>query len=262
MRVGREPISWALLLFYRRKNIPFVLHPAPPPPLARPAVPDRPRPVSPCRCPWLPLTHFEKEYLVAARAGEARVHVLGHGPVLAPSADPQAFLRKNALAGPVILFLGQHYEYKGFRQALADRPTRLAEGAGSHLEKEPQFVHQKSISNHRPNPRCLHLGAVNLQVKTNALAACTLLCVSLHPGGTFETCSLKARSFSKPVIGCPIPAVREVINDPGNHFLVKQDPNQIAERILFILENPQNSRKFGPGPGPKVKNNYSTYEAL
>jgi glycosyltransferase involved in cell wall biosynthesis len=56
------------------------------------------------------------------------------------------------------------------------------------------------------DPRILELGSVDLQTKTDALEACTLLCLPSTQesfGGVYT----EAWSFKKPVIGCDIPAV-------------------------------------------------------
>ena len=64
---------------------------------------------------------------------------------------------------------------------------------------------QKFFTQQPPDPRLIELGTVDLQQKTNALAACTLLCLPSTQesfGGVFT----EAWSFEKPVIGANIPA--------------------------------------------------------
>lgn len=256
VRVGREPLSWASMLFARRKNIPFVFTPLHHPRwqgLRYRVFHDLYRQAD----ALVALTHSEKEYLVTAGASEARVHVLGHGAVLAPSADPQAFIRANALSGPVILFLGQHYEYKGFRQLLQAAPLVWKKVPEAHFVFiGPPVRSSEKYFNPSPDPRILRLGAVDLQSKTDALAACTLLCVPSTQesfGGVYT----EAWSFAKPVIGCPIPAVREVISEGEDGFLVDQQPGPIAERILYLLQHPDQAHQMGLKGQQKVSNRYS-----
>lgn len=75
---------------------------------------------------------------------------------------------------------------------------------------------------------------MDLQTKTDALAACTLLCVPSTQesfGGVYT----EAWSFAKPVIGCDIPAVAEVISQGVDGFLVPQESQSIAETISQVL---------------------------
>lgn len=159
------------------------------------------------------------------------------------------------------MFLGQHYLYKGFRQVL--------ESAQIVWQKIPEVefvfigppVGQSEKYYESIDDKRIHrLGKVNLQDKTNALAAATLLCVPSSQesfGGVYT----EAWSFAKPVIGCAIPAVSEVIDDEINGYLVKQEPGQIAERILALIQNPQRATEMGLNGQKKVNARY-TWERL
>jgi glycosyltransferase involved in cell wall biosynthesis len=106
------------------------------------------------------------------------------------------------------------------------------------------------------DPRIHRLGELSLQAKTDALAACTLLCVpSLQEsfGGVYT----EAWSFGKPVIGCNIPAVAEVIADQVDGYLVEQEPAQIAERICHLLLNPSCAESMGDAGRRKVARSFS-----
>jgi glycosyltransferase involved in cell wall biosynthesis len=100
------------------------------------------------------------------------------------------------------------------------------------------------------------MGAVDLQTKTDALAACSVLCVPSSQesfGGVYT----EAWFFEKPVIGCDIPAVREVIDNGVDGFLVRQDPAEIADRICQLLLNPAKAEKMGQAGRRKVIKNYT-----
>jgi glycosyltransferase involved in cell wall biosynthesis len=256
VRIGREAFSYASLRAARRRDIPFVLTPV-----------HHPRWVG-----WryrayiklytladrvIALTHAEKRTLIELGVREERIDVTGMGPVLAPHADPAAFLRRHAIAGPMVLFLGQHYRYKGYRAVL--------EAAALVWEKVPEahFVFvgppvgrsERAFAAHA-DPRVRRLGRLGLQEKTDALAACTLLCVpSLQEsfGGVYT----EAWSFGKPVIGCRVPAVAEVIADQVDGCLVDQQPAQIAERICYLLLNSGYARAMGAAGRRKVERYYS-----
>ncbi len=104
------------------------------------------------------------------------------------------------------------------------------------------------------------MGQVDLQTKTDALAACTLLCVPSAQesfGGVYT----EAWSFGKPVIGCNIPAVAEVVKDGVDGYLVAQEPAQIADYILHLLLNPGQAEAMGTAGQQKVQSSY-TWECI
>ena len=102
----------------------------------------------------------------------------------------------------------------------------------------------------------LELGSVSLQEKTDALAACSVLCLPSTQesfGGVFT----EAWSFRKPVIGCPIPAVMDVITNGVDGLLVEQSPELIAEAVIQLISNPKIARSMGEAGHKKVREKYS-----
>ena len=67
----------------------------------------------------------------------------------------------------------------------------------------------------------------------------------------------EAWSFGKPVIGCNIPAVAEVITEGGDGYLVAQEPAQIADRICYLLLHPTQAQAMGAAGQRKVKAQYT-----
>ena len=157
----------------------------------------------------------------------------------------------------MVLFLGQHYPYKGFRQ--------VAEAAKKVWENVPdtRFVfigpavgQSEIVFKEMSEPRIIRLGKVSLQEKTDALAACTLLCVPSTQesfGGVYA----EAWCFGKPVIGCDIPAVAEVITHQKDGFLIPQAPTEIASKIISLLENPTEAEAMGAAGKAKVEAKYT-----
>jgi len=256
VRIGREGLTYASLQVARQNDIPFILTPV-----------HHPRWVG-----WryrefnqlyrqadavIALTPAEKEILVGLGVQADRIHVTGHAPILAPEADGQRFRQAHRLQGPVILFLGQCYPYKGYRQ-LAEATHQVW-----HKCPEAQFVfigppvQQSEAFFKALNDSRLHrLGAVSSQVKTDALAACDLLCVPSSQesfGGVY----VEAWSFSKPVIGCNIPAVADVITDGVDGYLVEQQPGPIADRIIDLLTHPARAEAMGRAGQAKVNDRYT-----
>jgi glycosyltransferase involved in cell wall biosynthesis len=256
VRIGREALTEASYQVARKQNIPFVLTPV-----------HHPRWVG-----WryreylrlyrsadalIALTQAEKRVLIELGVQPDRVHVTGMGPVLAEPPEqiaPTEFIRRYGLsaAAPIVLFLGQHYDYKGYRQVLQAATTvwrRIPEAQFVFIgpavkQSERAFVEHADRRIHR-------LGQVDLPTKTAALAACTALCVPSSQesfGGVYT----EAWSFGKPVIGCRIPAVSEVIDDGVNGYLVDQEPAEIADRLIALLSQPAQAQALGAAGQAKV----------
>lgn len=200
----------------------------------------------------LALTEAEKRALVALGVRSEAVTVTGVGPILAPRAAPEEFRRQHGISGPVVLFLGQHHRYKGFHALLDATPqvwTRFPEA--TFVFAGPSAARSERVFRARKDPRILRLGSVDLQTKTDALAACTALCVPSTQesfGGVFT----EAWELGKPVVGCDIPAVRDVIDDGEDGLLVSQDPAAIAERLIYLLDHPGLADRMGEAGRAKV----------
>jgi glycosyltransferase involved in cell wall biosynthesis len=256
-RIGREPLSYASYDTARRKNIPFFLTPY-----------HHPRWKG-----WLyreyhklyrlsdgvfALTESEKEILIGLGVAQERIFVVGGGPVLAESSRPGLFRERHDLNGrPMVLFVGQKYEYKGLVSLL-----RAAEITSQQypdvvfvfLGPRTDFSRKLFSTVHTQN--VLEIGEVDLQEKTDALAACDIFCLP----STQESLGmvfLEAWMMKKPVIGGDIPAVREIISDGQDGYLVKDDPTQIAERTIHLLNNPTARVNMGRKGNEKTLANYS-----
>jgi glycosyltransferase involved in cell wall biosynthesis len=255
IRVGREPLSYASLQLARKHKIPFIFTPL-----------HHPRWVG-----WryqayidlykeadalLAMTHVEKNILMELGVREERIFVTGVGPVLAKEAHPEQFCIAHQIDGPIVLFLGQHYRYKGYRQLLDAAPLVWKTIPDAHFVFiGPSTAKVDLEFSKLSDPRIHFLGRVDLQEKTNALAASHLLCVPSSQesfGGVYT----EAWSYAKPVIGCNIPAVAELVTDGETGFLVEQKPAEIAERICYLLLNPTLAEKMGQTGLRKVQTHY------
>lgn len=256
VRIGREGLSYASYQTARHYDIPFIFTPV-----------HHPRWVG-----WryrvylklykladavIALTQAEKQILIDLGVKEEQITVTGIGPIVADRAEPEAFKRQYKIDEPIVLFLGQHYPYKGYKQLLEAIPLvwqKIPEAnfvfIGPSVGKSEQYFTKFS------DRRIHRLGAVNLQEKTNALAACTLLCVPSNQesfGGVYT----EAWSFGKPVIGCNIPAVAEVVSHGVDGYLIEQNPGEIADSIIQLLLNPIQAEAMGAAGQQKVKSRFS-----
>jgi glycosyltransferase involved in cell wall biosynthesis len=256
VRIGREGLTYASLQVARQRDIPFVLTPV-----------HHPRWVG-----WryreyiklyqqadavIALTQAEKLILAGLGVAEKRIYVTGHGPVLSPQAHPDTFRKTHGLEGPVVLFVGQHYLYKGYRQLLEATTAVWAKHPDTQFVFiGPPVKASEAAFDEWADPRIHRLGAVSLQEKTDALAACDLLCVPSTQesfGGVYT----EAWSFEKPVIGCKIPAVADVITHGEDGLLVKQTAQEIAVAINFLMDDTKQAATMGKAGLAKVQAYYN-----
>jgi glycosyltransferase involved in cell wall biosynthesis len=243
-RMGREPLSFASLQVARRLGLPFVLTPF-----------HHPRWVG-----WnyrhyldlyhqadavLALTRAERQALIGLGVAPERITVTGMGPVLAASADPEAFRRRFGLDGPFVLFVGQKYRYKGIEALLRAAPLVWASASDTRFVfLGPGTRYSRTLFRQHHDPRLVELDAVDLATKTDALAACTLLCLP-SAQESFGAVLVEAWMMGKPVLGGPAPAVQEVIDDGVDGFLVSQEPKVLARRIMELLGQPGLREEMG-----------------
>jgi glycosyltransferase involved in cell wall biosynthesis len=71
----------------------------------------------------------------------------------------------------------------------------------------------------------------------------------------------EAWSMGKPVIGCPIPAVAEVIADGKDGLLSLQEPGALADAMLELLLQPGRAVALGEAGRRKVEARF-TWAAL
>lgn len=255
VRVGREPLSYASLQLARSMGVPYVFEPL-----------HHPRWVG-----WfyrvyleiyraadiiLALTETEKQVLIDLGVAGERIFVTGRGPTLAPTADGEGFKQRHQLDGPVILFLGQKYPYKGFESLLQAAPqVWLRDPSARFVFIGPRtHASQRAFESVR-DPRILELDTVSLQEKTDALAACTALCVPSTQesfGGVYT----EAWALGKPVIGGSAPAIREVIENERDGLLVTPRAEVVAEAINRLLHDPDLADALGKRGQQKLHDLY------
>lgn len=250
-RIGREGLSYASWRLARRLDVPFVFTPV-----------HHPRWVG-----WfyrayirlyreadavIALTQAEKQTLAALGVAEERIHVTGMGPDLSARHDAAAFRARHGINGPMVLFVGQKFAYKNYEAVLAAAPLAWARRPDTQFVFiGPRTRHSERVFAACSDPRIVELGAVSLEEKTSALAACDVFCMPSSQesfGGVF----VEAWAMGKPVIGGDIPAVREVIAEGVDGFLVPPDPATIADRIVALLGDPAMAQRMGEAGRQKV----------
>jgi glycosyltransferase involved in cell wall biosynthesis len=259
-RIGREPIAFASYEWARRRSVPFVM--------------------TPYHHPWwrsrwhreyhrlyrmadgvIALTEAEKRALVGLGVAAEKITVTGTGPVLEAKADPAGFRSGHQLAAPFVLFLGQKYRYKNLRGLIeAARRVWPVHPEVAFVFIGPRTADSRRLFANLRDSRILELGSVSLQEKTDALAACTLLCQP-STQESFGAVFIEAWLMGKPVVGCDIPAVREVIADGVDGLVAQPTGESLGEAILYLLDNPALAREMASRGREKAQARF-TWEAL
>jgi len=257
IRIGREGLSLASLNLARKRNIPFVL-----------TTVHHPR--------WntwrhqqyiriykqadvvIALSEGERSHLLELGVKEDRITITGSGPFLEERAFPEEFCARHLINGPFVLFLAQHFEYKGYRQVLESMRMVWKRFPDLHFVfmGTPVGDSEKSFIPFAPDPRVHRITDVSAQEKTDAMAACAVFCMP-STQESFGIVYVEAWCFEKPVIGCSIPSVSSVIDNEQNGLLVRQEAGDIADKICWVLGNPARARQMGISGAAKASGVYS-----
>jgi glycosyltransferase involved in cell wall biosynthesis len=260
-RIGREGLTAASLAVARRRNVPFVLTPV-----------HHPRWGG-----WLH-RHYQRLYreadaVIALTTAEGaileslgverrRIHVTGMGPVLTGTHDGERFRAAHGLGrDPLVLFVGQKYAYKGLAPLLRAAPRVWSSVPHARFAfVGPRTSHSRRLFGGLRDERVLELDTVSLQEKTDALAACQVLCLPSTQESFGGVCT-EAWSLGRPVIVADIPALRAVVSDGIDGFVVPAEPEPLAERIATLLADPARAAAMGAEGRRKVEAQF-TWPAL
>jgi len=200
------------------------------------------------------MTDWERSWYIGNGVEPARVVTTGMGPNAVRSGDGQAWRRRRGIPddAPIVLYIGRKERYKGYIQLLDSAELVWAK----HAETRYVFIgiagfYSTFIDDfvRYTDDRIIHIEGASGEEKSAALDACDLFAMpSQHE--TFGLGYLEAWLHRKPVIGCDIPPMREVIGDHG--LLVPQRPMEVADAIARLIEDPALRRAMGEGGQAKV----------
>ena len=187
-----------------------------------------------------------------------RVFVTGMGPALAEHGDGARFREALRLeAAPLVLFVGQKYAYKGLAVLLeAARLVWQRRPETRFVFLGPRTPYSRRLFAAVTDERVSELDMVAVQTKTDAYAACDVVCLPSTQesfGGVYT----EAWSLGKPVIGADVPAVRDVISDAVDGYVVAPRADAIAEHILHLIDSPALRAELGEAGRRKVAARYT-----
>ena len=200
------------------------------------------------------MTDWERGWYIGHGIAPARVIATGMGPNAIRSGDGRAWRRSRGIAedAPIVLYLGRKERYKGYIQLLDSAELVWAR----HPETRYVFIGIAGFYStffddfvRYTDDRIVHIEGASGEEKSAALDACDVFAMpSRHE--TFGLGYLEAWLHNKPVIGCDIPPMREVIGEHG--LLVPQRPQDLADAIVRLVEDPALRRAMGDGGHAKV----------
>ena len=257
-RIGREFLAQASLEVARRRGIPFVLTPH-----------HHPKWRGRRYAGWtdvyraadavLVLTNTELKELEQMGVDARRMHVIGGAADPPQPGDAGRFRAQIGGSGrPIVLFLGQQYEYKGVAELVTAVDSLRSRGLECELVflGPPTPFSTRFFASHT-RPWVHVLGMVDDQTKWDAIQASSVVCVpSRHEA--FGRVFLEAWSMGKAVIGGRIPAVQEVITEGQTGLLVDPRSSQeLAAALSRVLNDHELAQRLGANGAREVAGRFS-----
>ncbi len=260
IRMGREHFSWAAYAFARQRGARFFITPNFSPRMqslaGRVMMRNLFRLFRRADGVFV-FTPAEKEEMMRLGVSEQLICRIGVGPLLATEYNAQEFRRQFGIRERMVLFLGQKLSYKGFDTLVAAAPLVWK----SYPETSFVFMgpHYDSSKEHilaLGDDRIVDIPRVDPfdPIKASALAAADVFALPSRQegiGGVY----IEAWAMKKPVIACRIPFLP--IENGVDGFLVQQRADALAERIIWLLDHPQDAQAMGERGFAKVQREYN-----
>jgi glycosyltransferase involved in cell wall biosynthesis len=188
-----------------------------------------------------------------------------------PNPDNFKIKKLRGFSGKIILFIGSKSTMKGIMHLIdamklvwkqrEDVKLILIGPSSSEFEEFFSKLSPKIKEN------IIDLGVVNEEEKNNALSSCDIF-VLPSKSESFGLVYIEAWLHRKPVIGCNLPSVEEVIEHKKNGLLTEYGNIQdLGNAITFLINNPQECKKFGDQGNSKAmlytsEKNFKKFETV
>ena len=245
-RIGREFLALASVDVARRRGLPFVLTPH-----------HHPKWTGYRYSGWLKVyrsadvllahTPAERQELIRLGVPADRIHVIwcaADDPL--PGEGSRFRARFARPDDPLILFVGQLYQYKGVAELVEAADILHARGIRANLAfVGPATPFSTRFFSRHSRPWLRVLGRVSPQEKWDGLTAADVVCLpSRHEA--FGRIYLEAWAKGKPVIGGRVPAVADVIDDERSGLLVTPgSATELSQALERILSDPVKAAEMG-----------------
>lgn len=192
-------------------------------------------------------------YQRTERISDSKITVIRNGVDMEEfkSAEPSFALKQELgieKAGFIVGAGGRFTEQKGFMNLLKAVPTVLEKCPGAFfifVGDGPLMADFRSYAGEKKIERNVIFTGYRKDI-LRIFAQCGVIAApSLFEG--MPNVVLEAMALKKPVLGTDIPEIAELVKDGDNGFLVpvKDNADEIAEKIVFLYRNPGLCRSMG-----------------
>lgn len=191
-------------------------------------------------------TSQESQSLQQLGLREQKLFVCPLPPMCNSDGDGRRFRNDHHLEErPCVLYIGRRDEGKGYPALLRAWPLVLGAIpdavlilAGASGEQYRELLARISARN------LCDLGIPDEIQKANAIAACDVFCLpSAHE--SFGIVYVDAWSYGKPVVCGTAPACREFIADGKTGLWASQEPEELADKLIFLLKDGELRKMLG-----------------
>ena len=195
-------------------------------------------------------TQFEADYLRSV-GYQVPIDVVGNGIRDRADGDAGRLRQQTGIAGDIILYIGRKDPDKGYPLVVeAFRQLRSKMPKAKLICIGPPGGTNIAASEHG----FFDLGFVSEQMKHDALAACTCLCVP-SVGESFGLVYMEAGRYSKPIVARRLPVLEELL-DNGQAGLLLGTPDvtrnvvmltadELATGLYQLLNSPEECARLG-----------------
>jgi glycosyltransferase involved in cell wall biosynthesis len=195
-------------------------------------------------------TKYERHYL-KDKLVDCAIDVVGIGIEDRSDGNAKRFRTRFGVAGPFILFIGRKDRQKGYLLLLdAFKILRRQRFDISLICMGPT----ESTAKRQEIEGVIDLDFTSEELKHDALAACTCLCVP-SVGESFGLVYMEAGRYGKPVVGRKVAVLEELLHDGVAAVLVGVpdaarnrailSPEALAASLLKLLSNPKECQRIG-----------------
>jgi len=205
------------------------------------------------------LTYVEKDWLSKKGVDSNKIHVANGGPLISLNYNAEGFKKKYNIDGNMVLFIANKRKYKGFHHILGSMKYVWSKHPNTYFVfiglSTPEFA---ELFNQYKDKRVIDIGIVGLESeeKASALAACDIFCMP-SIAESFGLVFTEAWFMEKPVIGGDCLSTREIIDDGKNGFIVGQNPESIAKKLILLLDDEELRKQMGNTGRRKVLKDYT-----
>lgn len=204
------------------------------------------------------LTAVEEAQLRAAGVPASRMRRVPSASDLVGVPDPSRFRRRHGVTGPIVLFLGRHVAFKGYRALLGatrevwrHRPDTAFVFVGPAGDPDTG-----ELFDAHADPRLHALGVLDEQDKHDALAAAALVCLP-SSFDVFPLVFIEAWSCGLPVISGDFEGAGDVVRHGVDGLIVPPRPPELVTAVTELLDDGNRRAAMGRAGRQRVRDEFS-----